>query len=202
MEEFVRERYQRKVAARSRGEPPDPEEEERAARAAEEHLRQQWRDALEDSLYGTRTIGAILPVMEDWLGRRRGVLTYRLTQVVTGHGCFGHYLHRIGREPSTQCLDCGVEDDTAQHTLEECSRCPVERAALVAATGLVDLSLHSVIGAMLSSERRWDAVASFCEDVMSQKEAAEREREAAADALPLRRRRQGRRRRAFLRHDP
>ncbi|XP_048006692.1 uncharacterized protein LOC125242030 [Leguminivora glycinivorella] len=140
--------------------------------------------------------------MEDWLGRRRGVLTYRLTQVVTGHGCFGHYLHRIGREPSTQCLDCGVEDDTAQHTLEECSRWAVERAALVAATGLVDLSLHSVIGAMLSSERRWDAVASFCEDVMSQKEAAEREREAAADALPLRRRRQGRRRRAFLRHDP
>ncbi|XP_048004296.1 uncharacterized protein LOC125240445 [Leguminivora glycinivorella] len=139
--------------------------------------------------------------MEDWL-ERRGVLTYRLSQLVTGHGCFGHYLHRIGREPSTQCLDCGVEDDMSQHTLEECSRWAVERAALVAATGLVDLSLHSVIAAMLSSERRWDAVASFCEDVMSQKEAAEREREAAADALPLRRRRQGRRRRAFLRHNP
>ncbi|XP_047987220.1 uncharacterized protein LOC125227071 [Leguminivora glycinivorella] len=136
------------------------------------------------------------------VGQKEGVLTYRVTQVVSGHGCFGHYLHRIGREPSTQCLDCGADDDTAQHTLQECNRWAEERAALVAAIEVVDLSLHSVIAAMLSSERKWNAMASFCEHVMSQKEAAEREREAAADALPLRRRRQGRRRRAFVRQDP
>ncbi|XP_063616215.1 uncharacterized protein LOC134789576 [Cydia splendana] len=77
-------------------------------------------------------------------------------------------------------------------------KCKLERAA----TGVVDLSLHRIIAAMLGSERKWEAVASFCEEVMSQKEEAEREREAAADAVPLRRRRQGRRRRAYARLEP
>jgi hypothetical protein len=51
---------------------------------------------------------------------------------------------------------------------------------------------------MVGNERAWKAVASFCEAVMSQKEAAEREREEDALAGPLRRRREGRRRRAHV----
>ena len=48
---------------------------------------------------------------------------------------------------------------------------------------------------MVGSESAWEAVASFCEEVMATKEGAEREREAAA-TLPSRARRTGRRRRA------
>ncbi|XP_061705640.1 uncharacterized protein LOC133516640 [Cydia pomonella] len=140
--------------------------------------------------------------MDEWLGRRKGALTFRITQVVSGHGCFGHYLHKIQREPGPQCHECGAMDDTAQHTLKECNRWAVERAALRAATGVIDLSLHSIIAAMLGSERNWEAVASFCEEVMSQKEKAERERETSADAIPLRRRRQGQRQRAHARLEP
>ncbi|XP_063634958.1 uncharacterized protein LOC134805622 [Cydia splendana] len=188
--------------SQGRGELPAAEEAERVMRGAAEHLRERWREALEDSHYGTRTIGAILPVMDAWVDRGKGALTYRVTQVVSGHGCFGHYLHKIQREPGPQCHECGAADDTAQHTLEECNRWAVERASLRVARGVADLSLHSIIAAMLGSERKWEAVASFCEEVMSQKEEAEREREAAADALPLRRRRQGRRRRAYARLEP
>ncbi|PZC76931.1 hypothetical protein B5X24_HaOG203975 [Helicoverpa armigera] len=65
---------------------------------------------------------------------------------------------------------------------------------LVAAVG-DDLSLPSVIAAMLRSEEAWEAVASFCEDVMSQKESAERVRESDPLAAPHRRRRRGGRRR-------
>ncbi|XP_048003857.1 uncharacterized protein LOC125240057 [Leguminivora glycinivorella] len=140
--------------------------------------------------------------MDEWLSRRRGALTYRITQVVSGHGCFGHYLHRIRREPGPHCHECGAADDTAQHTLEECGRWAVERVTFRAATGMADLSLRSVVEAMLGSEKNWNAVVSFCEVIISQKEEAEREREAAADALPLRRRRQGRRRRAYARLEP
>ncbi|XP_063371852.1 uncharacterized protein LOC134660082 [Cydia amplana] len=179
-------RYRLRAEARRRGELPDAEEAERVMRGAAERLRERWREALEDSHYGTRTIGAILPIMDEWVDRGKGALTYRVTQVVSGHGCFGHYLHKIQREPGPQCHECGAADDTAQHTLEECNRWAVERAFLRAATGVADLSLHSIIAAMLGSERKWEAVASFCEEVMSQKEEAEREREAAADALPLR----------------
>ncbi|CAH2268438.1 jg16870 [Pararge aegeria aegeria] len=60
-----------------------------------------------------------------------------------------------------------------------------------------DLSLPSVINLMLGSEEGWSTVASFCEAVMGLKEASEREREQAADALPLRRRRTGGRRRRY-----
>ncbi|KAL0859805.1 hypothetical protein ABMA27_010149 [Loxostege sticticalis] len=47
------------------------------------------------------------------------------------------------------------------------------------------------------SEEKWQAVLTFCEAVVSQKEAAEREREASADAPTIRRRLTGRRRRQF-----
>ncbi|XP_063366259.1 uncharacterized protein LOC134654713 [Cydia amplana] len=172
-------KYRLRVEARGRGELPDAEEAERMMRGAAERLRERWREALEDSHYGTRTIGAILPIMDEWVDRGKGALTYRVTQVVSGesgHGCFGHYLHKIQREPGPQCHECGAADDTAQHTLEECNRWAVERASLRAATGVADLSLHSIIAAMLGSERKWEAVASFCEEVMSRKEEAERER--------------------------
>jgi hypothetical protein len=43
---------------------------------------------------------------------------YRVTQVLTRHGCFGKYLHQIGREVTTRCHHCDERVDLAQHTLE------------------------------------------------------------------------------------
>ncbi|XP_045540819.1 uncharacterized protein LOC123722592, partial [Papilio machaon] len=125
-----------------------------------------------------------------------GSLTFRLTQVLSGHGCFGRYLCRIGREETMRCHGCGADEDTAQHTLEVCCAWTEERRTLVAAIG-GDLSLPGVVRAMLGSERSWNAVSSFCETVMSQKEEKEREREGDPLAPPLRQRRVGRRRRQF-----
>ena len=45
-----------------------------------------------------------------------------------------------------------------------------------------DLSLSSVVGAMLNSERNWSAMVSFCESVITLKEAAERVRESSVNA--------------------
>ncbi|XP_063618702.1 uncharacterized protein LOC134791583, partial [Cydia splendana] len=192
--QVLAERYVLRAEARARGEHLDPEAAERADREAKIRLRELWEDGLEDAPYGTRTIGAVLPHIEEWLKRKHGALSYRATQVMTGHGCFGHNLHNIERELGPQCHECGDPDDSAQHTLEVCSRWEEERRTLTAAIRTTDLSLHSVVAAMLGSERKWKAVVSFCEEVISQKEAAEREREDAADAPPLRQRRRGRRR--------
>ncbi|XP_045763672.1 uncharacterized protein LOC123866261 [Maniola jurtina] len=132
--------------------------------------------------------------MEDWLGRQHGVLTFRLTQILTGHGCFGRYLHRIGREQSPDCHHCEDRlEDTAQHTLEECQAWAEQRRTLDAAVGVGGLSLPNIVQAMVRSETAWSAAASFCEEVMSAKEAAEREREILM-VDPSRRRRSGRRR--------
>ncbi|KAJ0172616.1 hypothetical protein K1T71_011755 [Dendrolimus kikuchii] len=69
--------------------------------------------------------------------------------------------------------------------IEICVLCPAwdgERRVLGANIG-PDLSLPAVVQAMVGGQPEWDAVASFCEAVMSAKEAAERERERAAALL-------------------
>lgn len=79
-----------------------------------------WRQKLEDprNTVGLCTVGAILPVLEQWLSIPWGGLIFYATQVITDHGCFGQYLCRIGKEPSSDCHHCDNHNDTAQHTLE------------------------------------------------------------------------------------
>ncbi|XP_045542466.1 uncharacterized protein LOC123723531 [Papilio machaon] len=133
--------------------------------------------------------------------REHGAVTFRLAQVLTGHGCFGSYLCRIGREPSAQCHHCAdCPADTAEHTLAECPAWALQRQDLVAVVG-PDLSLPAVVQRMTESDRAWRAVQTFCEVVISQKEEAERLREASSQD-PIRSRRRGGRRRAFARLIP
>ncbi|KAJ0182210.1 hypothetical protein K1T71_001579 [Dendrolimus kikuchii] len=120
-----------------------------------------------------------------------------MVHILTGHGCFGKYLDQIvGREPSPSCHECGALQDTAFHTLVECAAWGPQRALLENVVGPVS-SLRSMVEAMLQSQQSWIAVSSFCESVMSQKEAAERAREEDAYADSIRRRRTGGRRRRY-----
>jgi hypothetical protein len=50
-------------------------------------------------------------------GPRRCPITFRMTQVLTGHGMFGEYLLKLQREVTSICHHCQKEEDTAQHTL-------------------------------------------------------------------------------------
>ncbi|KYN12375.1 hypothetical protein ALC57_15455 [Trachymyrmex cornetzi] len=64
--------------------------------------------------------GAIGGELEAWTGRAHGALTYRVTQILTGHGVFEAYLYRIGRRDTPICLFCRATRDTAAHTLLFC----------------------------------------------------------------------------------
>jgi len=92
-----------------------------------------WRRLLSGPAYEEqRVVRAILPVFAQWLGRGWGQMTFRVAQVLIGHGCFGQYLCRIGREMSPGCHHCGEDRDTAQHTHEAwwpggCSAVPWSR---------------------------------------------------------------------------
>lgn len=57
-----------------------------------------------------------------WIGRRQGCSSFHLTQMLTGHGCFEAYLFRFKRRKSPACLDCGAEEDDAEHTIFRCDR--------------------------------------------------------------------------------
>ncbi|XP_071577305.1 uncharacterized protein [Temnothorax nylanderi] len=116
-------------------------------------LVERWKNYLEDpTLFGRRTIDAIRPCLADWLSSRRYGLSYHSVQVLTGHGCFGGYLCRIGKEATTACHHCDGEEDTAQHTLESCPAWSVQCRVLVDAIGQ-DLSLPAVVAAIVGGKR-------------------------------------------------
>lgn len=94
--------------------------------------------------------------------------------MLTGHGCFGKYLCRIGKERTTQYHHCDGDQDSAQHTLEVCPAWTEQRRALVQTIGGGGLSLPEVVSAILRQEENWRAFSSFCEAVISRKEEAER----------------------------
>ncbi|XP_011152747.2 uncharacterized protein LOC105191210 [Harpegnathos saltator] len=79
-------------------------------------LFQRWKRRLENARYGRRSVQAVQPCLAEWAGREMGTLTFRTTQVLTGHGCFGEYLCRIGKERTTQCHHCDADHDSVQHS--------------------------------------------------------------------------------------
>ena len=183
--------YRDRVALRREQGSLDPTAVELARLRAREAVWESWEARLRElpRLADHWTVGAILPVMKDWRDRCYGGSSYRVTQVLTGHGCFGSYLRRIGKEATARCYHCPDgqgehREDSARHTLLECAAWSEERGALRGALDMEegDLSLPAIVAAMVRDEGSWKAMASFCETVISQKEAAEREREAAAAA--------------------
>ncbi|KMQ88580.1 reverse transcriptase [Lasius niger] len=145
---------------------------------ARRQLAEEWREYLTSippTASGTRVVGAVGPVLEEWMDRPRGIkMSFHLTRVLSGHGCFGEYLCKIGKESTKHCHHC-EEEDTAQHTLEHCPAWADERRVLTNTIG-EDLSLPTVVRQMVGSEDNWKAVSSFCSNIMRQEEA-ERERE-------------------------
>lgn len=136
-----------------------------------------WKKQLLTPRYGVRVAGAIQPVLEKWI-MRRGSLTYRATQLLTGHECFGRFLRRIGRQPSAVCQHCGEGEDTADHTL---SRCPAwaESCRVLQETLQLEgvVTLTKVVSSILDSSETWAVFFKFAENVMRMNEVAERERE-------------------------
>jgi hypothetical protein len=109
-----------------------------------------------------------------WVNRTHREMTFRLTQLMTGHGCFNRFLRRIGRAPSVGCSHCGPtdelgdEEDDAHHTLQRCEVFECDRECLVLTIGPFDSG--DLVRLMLESPANWRAVVTFVEDVMSTKE--------------------------------
>lgn len=70
--------------------------------------------------FGLVTIRAIRPHLVRWMGRKWGEINYFSTQMLSGHGSFGHFLSRIGRRESTSCIYCPEVDDDVGHTFFVC----------------------------------------------------------------------------------
>jgi hypothetical protein len=84
---------------------------------------------------------------------RRRKVNYHVMQILTGHGIFNWYRHRIGKGIHTSWWDCGAVLDDAVHALVWCSRWTMERADLEAELGEEFKFENLVLENMAADER-------------------------------------------------
>lgn len=111
-------------------------------------------------------------------------MNYYVSQFLTGHGSFGHFLLRIRKRRDESCPHCGDESDTVEHTLAACPTWNVKRARLLDKIGPVAqgaFTLEFVVGAILKSEENWSAFSQFAQEVIKSKKD-ERARELGSPA--------------------
>ena len=87
--------------------------------------------------------------------------------MLTGHGLFCVYLHRMGKVESPQCRYCGAPKDDALHTFFHCGRWVLERGHIEEALGKI--SPDNIVGVMLQCEKNWTTVAGFVQCVQLKK---------------------------------
>lgn len=130
---------------------------------------QQWTRGSNDRASWTRSI---LRDIREWINRKHGEVDYHLTQALTGHGCFGKYLHRIKKVASPNCI-CGENIDDSEHTLFKCPRFHALRIRMELQLGY-SVGKHNLITTMLRSREEWNHVHCFIRDVLTLKEKEER----------------------------
>ncbi|CAB0001559.1 unnamed protein product, partial [Nesidiocoris tenuis] len=101
-----------------------------------------------------------------WLGRSQGEVDFFLTQLLTGHGAFRAYLHKMGRARSPMCLHCSDAQDDACHTFFVCERWAGWRRAVEDELGR--LQPETLVLKMIETDRNWKRVASFARAVLSE----------------------------------
>ena len=114
--------------------------------------------------------------LKSWYGRSHGEVTFTLTQVLSGHGCFRHYLYIRKLSACAGCIYGDAEDDTAKHTVMECKRWSREREEVLRTLGLRRLTPENLVPIMLKGQAEWDAISSFIDAVMVAKEIESRQK--------------------------
>lgn len=94
----------------------------------------QWKRKLkkEDNEGGARIRSALLPILDDWINREEGEINFEITQVLTGHGVFKHYLWRMAKTKNPECQYCKAEFQDQLHILYACPKWSKERMLLKA----------------------------------------------------------------------
>lgn len=157
------------------------EEANRNFAPADEHatgtLITDWEAGVTEGAEWTRRL---IPDVRGWYGRGHGQLTYHLSQVLSGHGCFQAYLHRFRRASSPLCMLCdSEEEDTAEHAVFRCARFEEQRKQLEFSLGAT-IAPENLMGLALRDEASWQHVTRVAEYIMKARETLERQRERIA----------------------
>ena len=107
--------------------------------------------------------------------RGAAFLSYRITQILSGHGCLGEYLHRIGAETHPGCQECGAALDNTEHMRERCLRFAAQRQSLKDSIGQ-PASTEVIARALTGNDHKRMAASTFCDQEKGGKRKRARKR--------------------------
>lgn len=90
---------------------------------------QGWQSRWDRSTKG-RWTHRLLPNLQRWLCRPAVQMTFHMSQMLSGHGCFRSYLHRMKRAEDSVCIYCTAPEDNAEHTIFHCPHWESKREAM------------------------------------------------------------------------
>lgn len=127
---------------------------------------------------GRGSSAAILSSFKEWVNREHGEMTFQVTQIITGHGCFKGYTHRIGKTDNSKCSFCNAEVEDNLHVLAECREWRAEREALELVYGGRVETVGALLWGMARDPIKWRAATEFAGAIMNRKEEVERMEQA------------------------
>lgn len=140
------------------------------SKEAREETLKRWQcewDAVDDPT--GRWTKKLMPSIKPWYSRTHGDITYHLTQVLTGHGCFQEYFFRFSLALSPTCILCeSGESDDVKHTLESCSYFLAKRIIFLDALK-ASFVTEDIVRLMLESEEKWQTIVAYVESLMHEK---------------------------------
>lgn len=144
-----------------------------------------WKKRLkrEDNDGGRRIRTAMIPTLDEWIEREEGELSFEMSQMITGHGVFKHYLWRMGKENNPECRYCGAAHQDNIHVLTNCPKWSDERMLLRAGLCLgfdETLKIKNISVKIIENLRKWKAFETFSRTVIRKMMEDERNEERNA----------------------
>lgn len=130
-----------------------------------------WQIEWEKTQNGRWTF-TLIPNIKEWIDWGPKLLNYHLTQVLTGHGCCGTFLCKIGRQETANCWFCQVENDNFSHTLFDCPRWEEERVQINQLLD-EDLQIGNIMQYLKNTKYR-QIIIQFINKILEKKEEYER----------------------------
>lgn len=145
--------------------------------SARRNLIAKWQEEWANDLANGRWTFKLIGQLDKWLSRSHGDVTFHITQVLTGHGCFGSYLHRFHLQDTDICAQCGHTPDDVEHGVFKCDAWENWRRQACGEIGVPEIRPDNLIGLMLSSPTRWKIIGSLITRIMMTREKDERARQ-------------------------
>jgi len=145
---------------------------------AKDRLMNRWQTAWESSEKGRWTY-RLIKELAPWMSRKHGEVSFHLSQVLTGHGCFGEYLLRFGKTDSDSCALCGAAPDCVEHAVFQCDAFHHWRTEACVYLGVEQLLPETLISLMLRSKADWQRISTLIGRIMVTRERDERRRQQA-----------------------